>query len=217
LLSEIHGLPVWCSLISRARRGCAEEGRDDKKYPASRGDVWKMSKGTGSKRNTKIALLIIIIVVVAAGVAFWLSTSSSSGSGTTGSGKIQIPANGVAVSTGGVGGVGSSLNVTVDNVGSVPVTITTIYVNGGAYPTEEETGGTANTFFPDSCFGAPCSSTNGILSEAGENFYNMTVYVIQPGQSITFTVVFGVPLHRGNLSVKVVGSNGAEATVETTW
>jgi hypothetical protein len=176
-----------------------------------------MSKGVRSKRTTKIALLIIIIVVVAAGVAFWLSTSSKAGSATTGIGQIQIPANGVAVSTGGVGGVGSTLNVTVDNVGSVPVAITTIYVNGGSYPTDEEPGGAANTFFPDSCFGAPCSSTNGILSEAGQNYYNMTVFAIQPGQSITFTVVFGVPLHRGNVTVKVVGSNGAEATAQTTW
>jgi hypothetical protein len=45
----------------------------------------------------------------------------------------------------------------------------------------------------------------------------MTVYIIKPGQSITFTVTFGVPLQRGTVTVKVVGSNGAEATAETTW
>jgi flagellar basal body-associated protein FliL len=90
-----------------------------------------MSKGIGSKRV--IALLIIIIVVVAAGVAFWLSSSSKAGN-VSANGKIEIPANGVQVSTGVHGGIGSTANVTVDNIGSVPVTITTIYVNGGSYP-----------------------------------------------------------------------------------
>ena len=39
LLSEIHGLPVWSSLLSRARRGSAEEGRDDNKYPIREGEM----------------------------------------------------------------------------------------------------------------------------------------------------------------------------------
>ena len=33
LLSEIHGLPVWRSLLSRACQGSAEEGRNDTEVP----------------------------------------------------------------------------------------------------------------------------------------------------------------------------------------
>jgi hypothetical protein len=43
LLSEIHGLPVWRSLISRPRRWSAEEGRSDRKYQGVK-EVSKMSE-----------------------------------------------------------------------------------------------------------------------------------------------------------------------------
>jgi len=156
---------------------------------------------------SKMIALASIIVVLMAGVAVCNAQS----------GQIQIPANGVQVSTGGLMGVGAGLNVTVDNTGSVPVTITTIYVNGGAYPWGSPEG-TPNTFHPDTCFGAPCSISNGIIQDnAGNIYYNMAVFIIQPAQSITFTVFFGVPLQHGTVTVKVVGSNGAEATAQTTW
>ena len=164
-----------------------------------------MSKIVGNKRNGMIALASIIIVLVA-GVAVCKAQS----------GQIQIPANGVVVSNGGLMGVGGGLNVTVDNTGSVPVTITTIYVNGGTYPSENEPSGDPNTFWPATCFGAPCSDSNGIINGV-DRTYNMTVYIIQPAQSIIFTVAFGVPLQHGTVTVKVVGSNGAEATAQTTW
>jgi hypothetical protein len=172
-----------------------------------------VSKSAGSKRKLIIALVVIVVIIVA-GVAFWfLSSSSRSAS----NGQIAIPANGVQVSTGGLTGVGSSLNVTVENTGSVPVSIITIYVNGGAYPWGSPQG-TPNTFHPDTCNGAPCSLSNGIIQDnAGNIYYNMTVFVIQPGQSITFTVAVGVPLQHGTVTVKVAGSNGAEATAETSW
>jgi hypothetical protein len=157
----------------------------------------KMSKSIGSKRTIKIAL-IVIIVVVAASVAVWLSSSSNTGKV---SAKVEIPANGVQVSVGG-----STANVTVDNIGSVPTTINTIYVNGAGY--SGCCGGVESpepgTFYPNSCSGAICNSANWTTE-------------IAPGQSVTFTVVFSPPLQRGNVTLKVVGTNGAEATAQITY
>jgi hypothetical protein len=156
-----------------------------------------MSKAIGSKRNTKIALLIIV-VVVAAGVAIWFSSYSSAGKV---SAKVKIPANGVQVPVGG-----ATANITVDNIGSVPTTINTIYVNGAGY--SACCGGVESpepgTFYPNSCSGTICNSTNWTTE-------------IAPGQSVTFTVVFSPPLQRGSVTVKVVGTNGAEATAQIVY
>jgi hypothetical protein len=196
LLSGIHGLPVRCSLISRACRGSAEEGRNDTSAQHEE-EMCRMSKGTGSKRTTKIALLIIV-VVAAAGVAVWLSSPSNTGKV---SAKIEIPANGVQVSVGG-----ATANITVDNIGSVPTTINTIYVNGAAYSSCCGGGESPlpSTFYPTSCSGGICNTANWTQE-------------IAPGQSLTFTVLFSPPLQRGNVTFKVVGTSGAEATAQITY
>lgn len=157
----------------------------------------------------KIVLPVIVIVIIA-GVAFWYTTYSNIASSST-NGKIEIPMDGVQIHE-------MWVNVTVDNTGSVPVWISYIYVNGGAYGPAAEPAGNMGQFWPDTCFGEPCSKTNGILNnQAGEYYFNNSVYVIQPGQSITFTVGLGAPLQKGTITVKVVGSNQAEATAETTY
>jgi hypothetical protein len=112
-----------------------------------------MSKAIGSKRVSKIAVLIIV-VVVAAGVAIWFSSSSNTGRV---SAKVEIPANGVQVSVGR-----GTANVTVDNIGSAPTTINTIYVNGVGYSacSGGEESPEPGVFYPTTCSGAICNSAN---------------------------------------------------------
>ncbi len=167
----------------------------------------KLSKIMGNRRNVIIALVIIVVIVVA-GVGVWFSSSSHVGQASTNE-KISIPANGVQVAVNGV-----NANITVDNVGSVPVTIKTIYVNGGAYYYYEMP--LVGNFYPASL---PTACANAAFNAAPPP--QCTSYqsspVIAPEQSITFTIWASPPLQKGSITFKAATANGAEADITITY
>lgn len=146
--------------------------------------------------------LAIIVVIIAAGVGAWLSSSSHASTNE----KIEIPANGVQIF-----GSGASLaNITVHNVGSVPVTVKTIYVNDAPY-SYIATSGYPSTFWAASkptCHRDLIACT---LTGTLEPTY------IAPGESVTFTLQAANQFQKGNLTFKAVTMNGAEADITISY
>jgi archaellum component FlaF (FlaF/FlaG flagellin family) len=163
-----------------------------------------MSETVGSNRSTKIALLVIVVVIFA-GVGVWLLSSGNTGE-LSANEKIEIPANGVQVSVSGA----PLANITVHNVGSVPVTIKTIYVNNAPY-SYIATSNYPNTFWAASKPTCHRDLTGCTLTGTLEPTY------IAPGESVTFTLQAANQFQKGNLTFKVVTANGAEATIQITY
>jgi len=148
--------------------------------------------------KTKLVLfgILVVVIVVVAGVLLM-----SGHSGVSTNEKIQIPSGGIVVNTVADPAAGTGMvtwttaTLTVDNIGSVPVTISKIYVQGAAYSYSS-------------------TAASGTFSAASNQ--------IQPGQSLTFTITdpSPTPLTLANENAwnfKAVTSNGTEASTAYSW
>lgn len=162
----------------------------------------KLSKIMGNKRNVIIALVIMVVIVVA-GVGVWLSSSSHASTNE----KIEILANSVQVSVSGA----SLANIAVHNVGSVPVTIKTIYVNNAPYSY------IAVSDYPNTFWAASKPTCHRDLTgDCTLTGTSLPTY-IAPGESVTFTLQAANQFQKGNLTFKVVTMNGAEADITISY
>jgi hypothetical protein len=149
------------------------------------------------KTNFVLIVALAITLAVASGVFLimpnnvWASTNE----------QIQIPSGSIVINTAPDPAAGAGMliwtNATliVNNMGSVPVTISTIYVQGVAY---------------------------SYSSTAAPGTFSATSNQIQPGQNLTFTITNPSPTpltiaNQNAWNIKAVTSNGTEASTAYSW
>lgn len=135
--------------------------------------------------NTRLALVGVLVVVIVVVAGVWLESSHL---GTSGE-RIMIPQDGAQVS-----GDRTHASLTVQNIGSLTVTIVTIYINDVAY-----------AYSP--------TAAPGMFSAASNQ--------IAPGQSVTFTVTPATTVSKqvevfqaALLHFRAVTAGGAEARAD---